>query len=458
MSHSVRITVRVPGNGAEAGTVLKLALEQELRRLPGRRQVYRARLETGEVILAKGYEHPGKAPREAAREWKALRLLQDKGLPVPAPEFWGVDDAGNHWVGMGFIEGAISMKQALEEGAESQRRERMKALVALVHQCHDAGVWQSDLHLDNFLLGKDEGLWMIDAESVRGEGGELTQRRRVRNWALLRANLLLRQKASFDEGFSESESKELFDAVVKATPGMLGHRLRRYRKKCQRTCSEFESVECGDGTMIRRREIGEGWLSDLVRALPEDLEKHARVLKRASRCLVVAGHREGVDWVLKVYWRPRWQRTGRWSRARRSWVAGNGLRLLGIQTPEPLAFWERSPGDGTVVDGLLMRLDDGLPLQEWVRSAPSEAQWRRLTSEVTLFFEALEELQASHGDTKASNFHVGPEGDLRVIDLDSFHWGGWRWRRRRAKDRERFARNARKFPQGKRVFSLLGAP
>lgn len=457
------IQVRVEASGGVGGGIphredlVELRLGEEKRLLPGRRRVHRAEVTGGPSVLLKGYLHPEKARGDAAREWGALEGLRDRGLPVPEPLFLASDADGRWWVATAFLEDAIELGAAWRRPCSGEELARgMESLVALVHRSHEVGVWQSDLHLGNFLLGREGELWMVDAASHRGFKGDLSRKQRVNNWALLRANLLMWQRDAFDEALRTAVSHDVREGVRRATPRVLARRLRRYRRKCQRRCSEFVREEEGKRVLLRRRELGADWIQDLAGQSPESLDKRYEVLKRASRCLVVAGSQGELEWVLKVHWSEPWRRLGRVSRARRSWVSGHGLRLLGVGTPDPLAFWEGRLEGGWRFDGLLMVRDHGVPLQQWVRENHPPETRERLRDEVQFFFGALEELRASHGDTKASNFHVGPGADLRVIDLDSFAWGGLRWRRRRAKDRERFERNAVKFPEGEAVFRLDG--
>ncbi len=400
-----------------------IARERSLRALPGRREVFRARVGERGVALVKHDIHPRKAEADARAEWTWLTRLASAGIAVPQPYFLGRAEDGSWAVAMQFLESVRPM-DACEDWS-------MEDLVACVRRVHAAGFLQTDLHLGNFLVDADRVLWVIDASSHRCCRGE---RDRLANWALLRANVTVDRWEAFDRALGEPDA----EVVRRRMPKVQRERMRRYRKKCVRTCSAFVRIEDSEGLCVMKRGWDEPELLALRKARVEDLESRLVTLKKASKCLVARGDR----WVIKTHWGTR-------GRARRAWLGGHALRLLGFQTPEPLAYWESRDGHR---DGLLMEIDEGQPLQEWVRGNHAPVLRAKVAREVASFLEVLEMLHWSHGDTKASNFHVGPKGDLRVIDLDSFTWEGPRWRRRVAKDDERFRRNARKFPEGKDIF------
>lgn len=455
MSERHQIRVVESRDRFHAGERLALTLEKPLRYLPGRRCVARASLEDGSTVLLKRYVHPVKANADARHEWGWLNRLTGAGLPVPQPLCLARATDGSWAVMMAFISNARELREVLESTENAAAEPYLRRLIALVHDTHEAGFIQEDLHLGNYLLGSGGNLSIIDAGSHRQFSLGLPDKERVLNWALLRGNLFLGQRAAFDRAFAAGPAAPLLDAVRDATPAILKRRLRRFRNKCQRTCTQFVKVEKGGMTMLRKRSLDPEWLEALAACSVEALANACPVIKRASKCLVVQGERDGVAWVLKTHWHEGWRQSLRQSRTRRSWIAGHALRLLGLRTPEPLAFWECRSGARLVRDGLLMVKDTATPLHRWVREPHSEEERARVVQEVSHFFQALSELRVSHGDTKASNFHVGPSGDLRVIDLDSFQWTGPRWRKRLEKDRERFARNALKFPAGETIFQSV---
>ena len=450
MSESLTLTVVEAGSRFRAGETLVLSLQQCFRLLPGRREVRRASLEDGSIVLLKHYTHPAKARVDARCEWEALHRLRDSKLPIPQP-LGLCEGAKGCWAVLSyFVERAVTLGKGLEHDEEKY----LRRLVDLVQRTHDAAALQDDLHLGNYLLGPDHRLWIIDAGSHRFLTGKVTKKQRILNWALLRANLSIDQRPTFDRLFESGPAAALQSQVMAATPAVLNRRLRRYRAKCQRTCTDFVKCERGGCLVIRQRSFDPGWLRPLLESGVEELESEYAVLKRASGCLIVEGECDGCAWVLETHWDRGWCRIARQSRARRSWVAGQSLRLLGWSTPEPLAFWERREYGRLVSDGLLTVKVGGVPLQRWVGEDHPPEKRHRVARHGRRFFAALAEIRASHGDTQASNFHVGPAGDLTVIALSHFQWAGPRWRSRHKRDLQRFAGNAVKFPAGEDIFLI----
>lgn len=436
------------------GREWEFTLEDNLRHLPGRREVYRVVDGDGDSYLVKIYCHRDKAAHDAQEEWQWLGKLEDAGLPVPQSYGLARGESGAWAVVTEFVEDSGILGERLKRVEGSERFSIIEDLILLVRKTHAAGFFQEDMHLGNFLMGADGRIWIIDAASHRVFRSGAPEIGQACNLGLLRANVLWSDQEAVDRALRSHVQDDISGLAIEMSLKLQRRRLKKYREKCQRSCSEYERIRRPGAELVRQRRCDWAWLEELSAMDPEELEGRFEVLKKASRCLVVKGEIDGVEFVLKTHWQRPWRRWGRLSRARRSWMAGQSLRLLGLPTPEPFAFWERRGAGWLAYDGLLMAVDKGTPLQRWVREEHRSEVRDRVVGDAQRLFQAWGELKAAHGDTKASNFHVGDDGQLRVIDLDSFSWGGIRWRSKQRKDRERFARNAVKFSEGAWIFEL----
>lgn len=424
----------------ELSNVGLVTLHECLRDLPGRRTVHRATTQDGEPLLIKHFLHPDKAAKDAREEWQAIEALQGRDVPTPNPRSLS-KTPDNAWVvATDYLEGAETL---------SQRKDQFAAFLRVIHQGLDSGAMQQDLHLENFLVHQG-AVYCVDAASFRFYPESVPDAARQENLALLKANVPLTWHEELD--LLANVPERLYRQALRK-------RIHKFAKKCERTCTAFVKEDQPNLTLWRTRDCPD-WLQDWLTLSRDEFAKRGTVLKQGASCLVVQ-HKE--HWVFKrrtytsVLPSP-WQRR---SRARRSWIAGNVLQLLGLATPKPWACWEVRQQGRLISDGFLMSNDTGTALQEWVRDPNIRPNIRqKVATEFRTLFKQFAFIEASHGDTKASNFRIGPEGDIRIIDLDSFtlHVSSRRAKRMAERDRARFERNRVKYPQGEEIFSSPDTP
>jgi len=194
---------------------------------------------------------------------------------------------------------------------------------------------------------------------------------------------------------------------------------------------------------------GSGAPEEIVARLerdPDALIDEGRVLKAGDRCTVVQ-----VDdaFVLKRYNLRGPLHTARHvlleSRAARCWRSGHKLLRAGLATPEPLAWSERRIGSMRFQSYLLMPYVSGPTLLDLVRNGASANDVDRVAACFASLWQGLRRVRAGHDDMKASNFIVGEDGTLWLIDLDGVRLGLAEpsFRRARQKSLARFMRNWR---------------
>ena len=411
-----------------------LCVEQIYRNLPGRRIVFRAQV-GGATLLVKLFFRR----RDYRRECAGLDLLQERGVPSPAVR-WR-HQASRAWLlATEFLEGAYSLAGRLEAAdAEAD----VGAVLALLGTLHRSGLIQRDAHLDNFLI-RDGVAHAIDGAGIRKAPGA----------GALRANLAL-LLAQFPPAWDArlhgllGHYGELDDGVALRRDWCRarGRRLRDYRRKCVRSCSEFVvERSCRHFTARRRDCADEGFLGLL--ADPEPRVAGAPRLKDGNSATVVRVADTASDLVVKRYnvkdWRHALRRAPRRSRAWVSWQNANTLAHLGVPTPRALGLREGRWGPLRWVTYLISEASEGVPLQEWMeaRGAGPVPAWLDLA-----LFDILATLAAvglGHGDLKASNFLVEEAKQrLLLIDLDAMRMHGSQRRQQRAlrRDLARFLAN-----------------
>src|SRR5262245_27267104 len=99
----------------------------------------------------------------ALREWRLARQMEQRGLPIVRP------------LALGERRGTLRVEESIliTEGFRGQSigyfrddPTKLAAVVALVHQMHDAGVLQTDLHPGNLLMNSAGELRLLDLDGA----------------------------------------------------------------------------------------------------------------------------------------------------------------------------------------------------------------------------------------------------------------------------------------------------
>ena len=146
-------------------------VQQWLRVLPGQRYVGRA-LWRGRSVLAKLFVG-GKAQRHFQRELNGVQLLLQQGLTTPELLASDYDAAFGGWVLFEYLDGAQSLDQQWQQVAGQPvwtqvQQQVLEQALACIAQMHRKGLWQGDIHLDNFMLHNGQ-LYIIDGGGIAGE-------------------------------------------------------------------------------------------------------------------------------------------------------------------------------------------------------------------------------------------------------------------------------------------------
>lgn len=413
-----------------------LVAEQIYRHLPGRRLVFRARSGADTLLIKLFFRR-----RDCRRERAGLARLRAAGIPAPAL-CWQFAAAEAALLAIEFLPDAHSLAQRLRTAPSADAD--IAAALALLGTLHRAGLIQTDPHPDNFLF------WGAAPRIIDGAGIRPARRARARH-----ANLAL-----FLAQFEPLQDRHLprllpaygaplpeLAALARSVARARHRRLRNYRRKSLRTCTEFVAERSWHHFAVRRRECADARFLDLL-ANPDAALIGAPRLKDGNSATVVRVRCGSADLVVKRYnlkdWRHALRRALRPSRAWVSWRNANTLAHIGVPTPRALALREERRGPLRRSAYLVSEASAGVSLQDWVEARGTGELPAWLDRALFDVLAALAAARISHGDLKASNFLVDEAAQkLLLIDLDAMrlHRSGWRFQRARRRDLARFLAN-----------------
>ncbi len=148
-----------------------------------------------------------------------------------------------------------------------------------------------------------------------------------------------------------------------------------------------------------------------------------QILKKGNTCYVSRISWNGKDIVVKRYNHKglihSLRHTIKGSRAKRCWLNGHRLLMLGISTPKPLAFMEEYRGLLVWKSYLVTEYVDGQRLCDFLNNSNvTEEQYSTATQQIRELLDKLEKYRITHGDLKHSNILI-MENCPVLIDLDA---------------------------------------
>ena len=403
-------------NGASA----KLRCVSALRRIPGRRLVMYAFVDDRPAAVKCFFGNGARRRCQAERD--GLHALAGSGVGTAALLDTG-RCAGGYWSAATWLAGSPP------EGKD------LAALIDMTGKLHRHGVLQRDPHAGNFVM-TDGAPLALDGSGVRtGAVARLTlllnRGANLRNLARLMAAFDVRGPAlaahyrryCAARGWAPRAAEEVRLGRLTRRAGQ--RRRRAYVQKTERRGTEFERRGGQWHVAVYRRVAMCPALERLLQA-PEAAVATGERLKDGNSATVVRVCDGTVRYVVKRF-------NAKPERARRAWRNGHRLSFCGVPTAQPLALiTSRRRGPAYLV--LEDLGDDRLDLHV-ARHGVDAA----LADGVERLFDALREEGLTHGDTKATNFIVRPDGVVALVDLDALRRAWLPGDRKR--DALRFARN-----------------
>jgi tRNA A-37 threonylcarbamoyl transferase component Bud32 len=411
----------------EQGT-LELEIDTLLRTVPGKRLVALSKWQNRTVIV-KIFISKNRWKRGMLRDLAGINTL--KQARIPTPNLLLQANTSDNKAGVLIIEylqQGVSLATLFEDAnSEASKAEILEMGVKAVASCHQAGLWQRDIHLDNFMLCSDK-VYVLDGADIKSRGDAMDVETRLKNFAMFLAQFPVAQDKQSAEllelyskhatGLSDSEKAGFAKKIVNARR----KRLNAFERKLTRSTSANRCEQSSSFFYVYDRSIHSPEL-DRFLADPDSFIDENALLKDGNSSTVARIEINERNYVVKRYnIKSFWHgltRAVRPSRAHHSWRNASVLEMLGVATPHPYLFLEER------VFWFFRRR--AYFLCEYIEgkdlgTALEEQDLKVSTFDTLTLFEALfeimKEYRISHGDMKATNFLL-KDGKLYVLDLDA---------------------------------------
>ncbi|MFT3929020.1 MAG: lipopolysaccharide core heptose(I) kinase RfaP [Spongiibacteraceae bacterium] len=429
------------------GQIQSLRIDSVLRLLPRKRLVVKGTLDN-QTVVAKLFVRSSSSQRHVVREHAGHAALMKCG--VQHPQLLGTFTTQcERFEGVlyEFID-AMPLSAHWPALDTNTRQLWLQKIVQTMLSLHQQGVYQSDIHADNFLL-KQDALYLLDLGSVVCTTAPLTRKQSIANLGALIAQFSLGERQLFSKAIAAYLAErqwpddppfqhELSDAITHSW------QLRKhdYLDKALRECK----LTAFKQSFSQRQAIRRTWLGEAMTQLcanPDRFMQSGKLLKAGNTATVVKAELNGKPIIIKRYniknWRHAISRALRPTRAEHSWLYAHWLELAGIESMKPIALIEKRFGwlrSTAYFVGSWIEGDDLL----------ATGQHRQLTDKeinhVKTLLEIMRDTHLSHGDFKANNLILTGSG-VALIDLDAMreHTNERKWQSAFARDMARLLRN-----------------
>ena len=436
---------------------------QTVRLLPGRRRTCLAELD-GQPVFAKIFLDQKRGKVHWQRELAGIRAFEQRGILTAELLFAG-ELAGTDWplIVLARIIEPLSLKKVWDSAEYKRREALLKAMIRLISSHHRAGIIQTDLHLDNFIISGSK-IYSLDGAGVRQSKSEIGRQGSLANLALLLAQFDPSLESGISEvyslylaerGWRSDSSDKLLQLVQKARQ----RRWEEVRGKLFRECTAFVAQRGKGRLEIFSRQDDMPELRALLADPDPSFPGRQQALKNGNTCTVWANVVASQSLVIKRYnvksfWHGLKLSTRR-GRALTSWENAHRLQFYGIATPRPVAVLKQRQGLLRPVSYFMMEKVTGSGAERWFQDTKIPvADKRHMSGKIAILIKQMQEQRISHGDMKASNFLITDLGPM-IIDLDAMrqHRSERSYRHAWRRDLNRFMRNWCEVPELKELFS-----
>ncbi len=430
-----------------------LNVETILRVVPGKRIIAVARWRNRQVIMKLFFQR-GHWKRNLLRDLKGINLLTQAKIPTPQilHQTTTTDTKGAVLI-IDYLRRGVSLSFLLDDAGDNiQKDEVLASAVQSIAHCHQAGLWQEDIHLDNFMLFNGR-VYLLDGGAVRDSNDQLDTETRLSNLASFFAQFpvvmdkkvptLLKHYQNHVASLTDSDLVRFSERIIRARR----KRLTVYERKLFRSTTANLCVRDASKFVVYDRSIHSPALEQFIEN-PNGFIVQENLIKKGNSSTVAEVTIANREFVLKRYniksFLHGLTRLFRPSRAHHSWRNAAVLDMLGIDTPRPYLFMEER-----VLWFFRRRAyflceklaSDNLGLQLQAQDSQQFAM-EDLINAFRLLFEVMSDYCISHGDMKATNF-IYSDSRLYVLDLDAMqrHNSHKRFSAKMEKDMARFKRN-----------------
>jgi tRNA A-37 threonylcarbamoyl transferase component Bud32 len=326
--------------------------EKILRQLPGKRCVVYGHCQ-GRAVVAKIFYQPFFAKRDWRRELLGIETLRNAQLATPLIFYQGCDySQKNHLILFEFIPQVKNLSTFFNDQKEPERLFHiMEQVISILAHQHNVGIFQKDLHFNNFLITNDH-VYTIDGASLQKKSAPLDKKQSLYNLSLFFSQLgagqtLLQQQLFKIYSTLRNTLIEERD-FIKVQQRVQAHHQNRwqaYWEKLSRTSSRFIKKVTFNKVSMYERANSSCELVEFLESPSHFLLSQEKSILKKGRTAIVSKISMGSQWVVVKHYRAKslqhWlRRSFRGTRAAQSWKLGHCLKLFGINTPQPLAYVE----------------------------------------------------------------------------------------------------------------------
>ncbi|MFQ3324523.1 MAG: tRNA A-37 threonylcarbamoyl transferase component Bud32 [Pseudomonadales bacterium] len=365
------------------------------------------------------------------REIRGQKWLRNKGFLTPkVSHLREVDSQHSYksWLVVYEHIDTVSVATAMLDMTIGAQQKLLLRCCQIVAKMHALGLYQDDIHLDNFLYDHDK-IWIVDSASIKNNNAPLSKKLALNNLGLLLAQIPTEKRPNIAEAcrlygdiydYFIIKSAELTSAIMRMQQSRWSH----YKKKLSRNCTEFWVAKNNTILTIVRKDHLSDELLNKLKNVDQWMEQGSQ-LKGGNTATVVKVEGNGKSYVIKRYniknWRHAISRSLRPTRGWAAWHNGNYLRFNEISTPLPVALVEERFGFIRKRAWLITDYANGIDLLTAARSTTTDTNLLdpgQLPSLMADLIAQLVTANTSHGDMKATNFIVTEKG-IQIIDLDA---------------------------------------
>ena len=403
----------------------KVVIESVLRFLPGKRLVAKAVI-AGKPVVVKlflGSSHS----RHYDREISGLKSVESAKIRTPA-----LIKTRQHkqysCVITEFLTNNVSLEELWNSDLNDEARiNLLQRLMEIIGRLHRTDALHEDPHLGNFLIQNDE-IYLIDGGGIVQQRNPISSKAALENLALFLSTLFprfdhisLKCFPKYENSYRsiETDKEELLNSIRKKRKWR-----ERYLEKVFRTCTDFVAESSFTHFQVIDRSENSPELLNFLES-PDSYIHTGKILKRGkTNTVAIVTLNNGKEVFVKRYkskkgFLHKYVRGFRKSRARNAWyIAHYLLRLLGVDTPKPIALLEKRFGAYVGCSYLITEyveaenaLDYFLNLKKVTKKAQSRAD------SIMQIMQTMKNSMVYHGDLKATNFILTNDREM-IIDLD----------------------------------------
>lgn len=432
----------------EQGAV-ELKIDTLLRTVPGKRIVALSSWQNRTVIV-KIFISRNRWKRGILKDTAGVNRLRQAHIPTPnlLLQTTTPDNKAGVLI-IEYLREGVSLAVLFEAAkGEEEKNKVLEMGVKAIADCHQHGLWQDDIHLDNFMLCSGI-VYVLDGADIKTSEDVLDVNTRLKNLAMFLAQFPVSQDKQWRVHL-EQYCKQSSGLNVEDVSGFRKRIVRARRKRL----SAFER-KLNRSTTANRREQGSSFFCIYDRTMhsteldrfignPDNFIDTRQLLKDGNSSTVAKIRIGERNYVLKRYnIKSFWHgisRAFRPSRAYHSWRNAAVLAMLGVATARPLLYLEER--------AFWILRKRAYFLCEYIEGQDLGTAWEKQELEMNekeiagLFrnlFKVMADYRISHGDMKATNFLI-KENRIFVLDLDAMTRSA-----SKAKFEEKFQKDLKRF-------------